>query len=147
MRTVWQVFLRDCKRILRNPVAAVVTLGVAVLPSLYAWFNIYGCSQIVQTMIFQGGKIKFLTDLLQHLLVVRGIRICIVRKDLVIYILSLSLRDHSPGDQIHLGFGTGEIQIFTIKQAAGDEQDGYVLLSHRCGKEILLSREAVYRGQ
>ena len=33
MRTVWQVFLRDCKRILRNPVAAVVTLGVAVLPS------------------------------------------------------------------------------------------------------------------
>lgn len=40
MRTVWQVFLRDCKRILRNPVAAVVTLGVAVLPSLYAWFNI-----------------------------------------------------------------------------------------------------------
>ena len=42
MRTVWQVFLRDCRRILRNPVAVVVTLGVAMLPSLYAWFNIYG---------------------------------------------------------------------------------------------------------
>lgn len=40
MHTVWQIFLRDCKRILRNPVAIVVTLGVAVLPSLYAWFNI-----------------------------------------------------------------------------------------------------------
>ena len=40
MRTIWRVFLRDCKRILRNPVAIVVTLGVAVLPSLYAWFNI-----------------------------------------------------------------------------------------------------------
>ena len=40
MRTVWQVFLRDCRRILRNPVAVVVTLGVAMLPSLYAWFNI-----------------------------------------------------------------------------------------------------------
>ena len=40
MRTVWQVFLRDCRRILRNPVAVVVTLGVAMLPSLYAGFNI-----------------------------------------------------------------------------------------------------------
>ncbi|WP_236837504.1 YhgE/Pip domain-containing protein, partial [Bifidobacterium longum] len=40
MRKVWQVFLRDCRRILRNPVAVVVTLGVAILPSLYAWFNI-----------------------------------------------------------------------------------------------------------
>ena len=40
MRKVWQVFLRDCRRILRNPVAVVVTLGVAMLPSLYAWFNI-----------------------------------------------------------------------------------------------------------
>jgi len=27
-------------RILRNPVAVVVTLGVAIIPSLYAWFNI-----------------------------------------------------------------------------------------------------------
>ena len=40
MRTIWQVFTRDLKRILRNPVALVVTLGVAIIPSLYAWFNI-----------------------------------------------------------------------------------------------------------
>ena len=79
-------------------------------------------------MIFQGGKIQFLTDLLQHLLVIRGIRICIVRKDLVVYILSLSFRDHSPGDQIHLGFGTGEIQIFTsIKQRRAGRTDMYFL--------------------
>ena len=32
--------LRDCRRILRNPLTVVVTLGVAMLPSLYAWFNI-----------------------------------------------------------------------------------------------------------
>ena len=40
MHTVFAIFLRDLKRILRNPVALVVTLGVAVIPSLYAWCNI-----------------------------------------------------------------------------------------------------------
>ncbi|KAB7789518.1 YhgE/Pip domain-containing protein [Bifidobacterium leontopitheci] len=40
MRTIWRIFTRDLLRILRNPVAVVVTLGVAVIPSLYAWFNI-----------------------------------------------------------------------------------------------------------
>ncbi|KFI48113.1 YhgE/Pip domain-containing protein [Bifidobacterium biavatii] len=40
MRTVWTIFTRDLRRILRNPVALVVTLGVAIIPSLYAWFNI-----------------------------------------------------------------------------------------------------------
>ncbi|PJM76599.1 YhgE/Pip domain-containing protein [Bifidobacterium felsineum] len=40
MRTVWRIFQRDVLRILRNPVAVVVTLGVAIIPSLYAWFNI-----------------------------------------------------------------------------------------------------------
>lgn len=40
MRTVWRIFRRDFLRILRNPVAVVVTLGVAIIPSLYAWFNI-----------------------------------------------------------------------------------------------------------
>ncbi|PWG65948.1 YhgE/Pip domain-containing protein [Bifidobacterium callitrichidarum] len=40
MRTIWRIFRRDFLRILRNPVAVVVTLGVAVIPSLYAWFNI-----------------------------------------------------------------------------------------------------------
>lgn len=40
MRTVWRIFTRDLIRILRNPVALVVTFGVAIIPSLYAWFNI-----------------------------------------------------------------------------------------------------------
>ncbi|WP_368088448.1 YhgE/Pip family protein [Bifidobacterium bifidum] len=40
MRTIWRIFTRDLMRILRNPVAVVVTLGVAIIPSLYAWFNI-----------------------------------------------------------------------------------------------------------
>lgn len=40
MRTVLQIFTRDLRRIIRNPVALVVTLGVAIIPSLYAWCNI-----------------------------------------------------------------------------------------------------------
>ena len=34
MKTVLAIFRRDLWRILRNPVALVVTIGVAVLPSL-----------------------------------------------------------------------------------------------------------------
>ena len=40
MKTAFQIFLRDMKRILHNPVAIVITLGVCVIPSLYAWYNI-----------------------------------------------------------------------------------------------------------
>ena len=40
MGKVIRIFWRDLKRILRNPVAVIVTLGVCVIPSLYAWFNI-----------------------------------------------------------------------------------------------------------
>ncbi len=40
MHTVLAIFLRDLKRLVSNPVAMVVTIGVCVLPSLYAWFNI-----------------------------------------------------------------------------------------------------------
>lgn len=36
----FRIFLRDAKRISRRPVAVILTLGVMVLPSLYAWFNI-----------------------------------------------------------------------------------------------------------
>ena len=40
MGKIFRIFWRDLKRILRNPVAVIVTLGVCVIPSLYAWFNI-----------------------------------------------------------------------------------------------------------
>ena len=40
MKNIIKVFLNDCKHIGRNVVALVVVLGLAVLPSLYAWFNI-----------------------------------------------------------------------------------------------------------
>ncbi|PWG59011.1 YhgE/Pip domain-containing protein [Bifidobacterium catulorum] len=40
MRTIMRIFRRDILRLLKNPVAVVITLGVALIPSLYAWFNI-----------------------------------------------------------------------------------------------------------
>lgn len=40
MRTVLKIFRRDVIRLAGNPVAIVITLGVALIPSLYAWFNI-----------------------------------------------------------------------------------------------------------
>ena len=49
MKNIGRVFWNDCKHIGRNVVALIVVMGLAVLPSLYAWFNIlsnwdpYGC--------------------------------------------------------------------------------------------------------
>ena len=40
MRTVLCIFTRDLKRILHNPAAIVIALGVCIIPSLYAWINI-----------------------------------------------------------------------------------------------------------
>lgn len=40
MNTTFRIFKRDCKRLLRNPFAMLVVIGVCILPSLYAWFNI-----------------------------------------------------------------------------------------------------------
>lgn len=36
----FQIFKRDILRLLKNPVALVITIGVCVIPSLYAWYNI-----------------------------------------------------------------------------------------------------------
>ena len=40
MSTIARIFARDLKRIVTSPVALVVALGVCVIPSIYAWFNI-----------------------------------------------------------------------------------------------------------
>ena len=40
MGTVVRIFVRDLKRVLRNPAAVLVTIGVCIIPSLYAWINI-----------------------------------------------------------------------------------------------------------
>lgn len=40
MKKAFQIFKRDLKRLLHNPVAMVITIGVCIIPSLYAWYNI-----------------------------------------------------------------------------------------------------------
>ena len=40
MKKAFQIFKRDLKRLLRNPVAMIITIGVCIIPSLYAWYNI-----------------------------------------------------------------------------------------------------------
>ena len=34
------IMAHDFQRVFTNPVAAIIAVGVMVLPSLYAWFNI-----------------------------------------------------------------------------------------------------------
>ena len=41
MKTIRQIFFTDLKHIVTNFIALVIVVGVGVLPSLYAWFNIY----------------------------------------------------------------------------------------------------------
>ncbi len=40
MRKAFQIFRRDMKRLMRSPAAILVMIGVCIIPSLYAWFNI-----------------------------------------------------------------------------------------------------------
>ena len=57
VKKVFQIFKRDAKRLLKNPVALVITIGICIIPSLYAWYNIvanwdpYGNTQGVRVAI------------------------------------------------------------------------------------------------
>ena len=41
MKTILKIYKRDLKNIFKNSMAIILVIGVALLPSLYAWFNIY----------------------------------------------------------------------------------------------------------
>ena len=41
MKNTLTIFVRDLKRLIRSPFALAIALGLCILPSLYAWFNIY----------------------------------------------------------------------------------------------------------
>ena len=43
MKNILRIFARDFKKISKNAIAIVVALGISILPSLYAWFNIRAC--------------------------------------------------------------------------------------------------------
>lgn len=40
IHVILQIFLRDMKRLVRNPIACVIVAGACVLPALYAWYTI-----------------------------------------------------------------------------------------------------------
>lgn len=42
MKNIWTVFQNDLKKIYGNVIAMIVIMGITVLPTLYAWFNISG---------------------------------------------------------------------------------------------------------
>lgn len=41
MKNVLKIYKRDLKKIFTNTMAIILAVGITVLPSLYAWFNIY----------------------------------------------------------------------------------------------------------
>ena len=41
MKNIWAIFSGDLKRLIKNPFALIIAIGLCVIPSLYAWFNIY----------------------------------------------------------------------------------------------------------
>ena len=41
MNNIWMIFKRDLRKIATNSMAIILAAGVLVLPSLYAWVNIY----------------------------------------------------------------------------------------------------------
>lgn len=43
MKKILAVFERDIKSILKNPIALIITVGVCIIPALYAWVNIKAC--------------------------------------------------------------------------------------------------------
>ena len=42
MRNIWELFIGDIKNLVRNPIAAIVVIGLALVPPLYAWFTTAG---------------------------------------------------------------------------------------------------------
>ena len=41
MKNILKIYKRDLKKIFTNSMAIILAVGIAVLPSLYAWFNIF----------------------------------------------------------------------------------------------------------
>lgn len=41
MSTILRIFIKDLRGICRNIFALIIAIGLCIIPSLYAWFNIY----------------------------------------------------------------------------------------------------------
>ena len=40
MHNIWCIFTGDLKKLQHNTIACIVLIGLVIVPSLYAWFNI-----------------------------------------------------------------------------------------------------------
>lgn len=66
MKKSFHIFQRDLSRLLHNKAAILVLIGVCLLPSLYAWFNIaanldpYGNTSKIKVAIACLDKMKHL---------------------------------------------------------------------------------------
>ena len=41
MKNIWKIFTGDLKKLVKQPFALVIIIGLCVIPSLYTWFNIF----------------------------------------------------------------------------------------------------------
>jgi len=46
INNILKIYRLDWKRIIKNPIAMIVLIGISILPSLYAWVNIQACWDI-----------------------------------------------------------------------------------------------------
>ena len=42
MRVIWDIFIGDVRNLFRNVIAAIVVMGLALVPPMYAWFTTLG---------------------------------------------------------------------------------------------------------
>ena len=42
MRVIWDIFSGDVRNLFRNVIAAIVVMGLALVPPMYAWFTTLG---------------------------------------------------------------------------------------------------------
>ena len=40
---IWRLFCDDCRRLFANVVSVIITAGLVVMPSIFAWYNIIAC--------------------------------------------------------------------------------------------------------
>ena len=84
--------------------------------------------QIIQTVVAECGKIQPFADFFDHFRIILAVRVCIAVKDLLRYIVSLTVADDPSGDQIQFRGRTGESSNTGSQRAAAGRQDGYVPL-------------------
>lgn len=86
-----------------------------------------GLDHVVQSVVAQCREVELLTDPVDHFLVLGAVRICIYIK-IRIFVVSFHIKNDPSGDQVHVGGGTGEVQILTaVKQRRAGRADMHFL--------------------